>query len=45
MRSTEAFKPYEEPDDAYSIIGFTDERGGFFTGEQTRRAARPGSGL
>ena len=32
---TEAFKPYEEPDDAYSIVGFTDERGGFFTGEQT----------
>ncbi len=32
---TEAFKPYEEPDDAYSIIGFTDERGGFFTGEQS----------
>jgi len=30
----EAFKPYEEPDDAYSIIGFTDERGGFFTGDQ-----------
>jgi penicillin-binding protein 1A len=32
---TEAFKPYEEPDDAYSIVGFTDERGGFFTGDQT----------
>jgi penicillin-binding protein 1A len=31
---TEAFKPYEEPDDAYSVIGFTDERGGFFTGDQ-----------
>ena len=31
---TEAFKPYEEPDDAYSIVGFTDERGGFFTGDQ-----------
>jgi len=30
----EAFKPNEEPDDAYSVIGFTDERGGFFTGEQ-----------
>ena len=24
---TEAFKPYEEPDDAYSIVGF-------FTGDQ-----------
>ena len=23
---TEAFKPYEEPDDAYSIIGFTNEQ-------------------
>ena len=30
----EAFKPYEEPDDAYSIIGFTNESGGFYTGEQ-----------
>jgi penicillin-binding protein 1A len=30
----EAFKPYEEPDDAYSIVGFTDERGGFYTGDQ-----------
>jgi penicillin-binding protein 1A len=30
---TEAFKPSEEPDDAYSVIGFTDERGGFYTGE------------
>ena len=43
----EAFKPYEEPDDAYSVIGFTDESGGFFTGDQidsprgvTRAAAR-----
>jgi penicillin-binding protein 1A len=25
----EAFKPDEEPDDAHSIIGFTDESGGF----------------
>ena len=25
----EAFKPNEEPDDAYSIIGFTNEGGGF----------------
>jgi penicillin-binding protein 1A len=30
----EAFKPYEEPDDAYSIIGFTNESGGFYTPEQ-----------
>jgi penicillin-binding protein 1A len=25
----EAFKPDEEPDDPYSIVGFTDETGGF----------------
>jgi penicillin-binding protein 1A len=31
---TEAFKPFEEPDDAYSIIGFTNDSGGFFTGDQ-----------
>ena len=37
---TEAFKPIEEPDDAYSIIGFTDERGGFFTGDQIDAARR-----
>ena len=30
----EAFKPYEDPDDAYSVIGFTNESGGFFTGDQ-----------
>jgi len=36
----EAFKLYEEPDDAYSVIGFTDERGGFFTGEQMDAPAR-----
>jgi penicillin-binding protein 1A len=30
----EAFKPYEEPDDAYSVIGFTNESGGFYTGEK-----------
>jgi penicillin-binding protein 1A len=30
----EAFKPFEEPDDAYSIIGFTNESGGFFTPDQ-----------
>jgi penicillin-binding protein 1A len=31
---TEAFKPNEEPDDAYSVIGFTNDSGGFFTGDQ-----------
>jgi len=30
----EAFKPYEEPDDPYSIVGFTNENGGFFMGDQ-----------
>jgi penicillin-binding protein 1A len=29
----EAFKPNEEPDDAYSVIGFTNDSGGFFTGD------------
>lgn len=28
----EAFKPHEEPDDAYSIIGFTDPAGTAYTG-------------
>jgi penicillin-binding protein 1A len=36
----EAFKPNEEPDDAYSIIGFTNESGGFINphdpGDQPR---------
>jgi penicillin-binding protein 1A len=31
---TEAFKTNEGPDDAYSVIGFTNDSGGFFTGEQ-----------
>ena len=30
----EAFKPHEEPDDAYSIIGFTNESGGFVNPDQ-----------
>ena len=30
----EAFKPNEEPDDAYSVIGFTNESGGFYNGDQ-----------
>lgn len=29
----EAFKPYEGPDDEYSIIGFSDGEGGAFTGD------------
>ncbi len=37
----EAFKPYEEPDDAFSVIGFTNESGGFFTGDQPD--SRPGA--
>jgi penicillin-binding protein 1A len=31
----EAFKPTDEPDDAYSIIGFTNDSGGFYNGDQT----------
>jgi penicillin-binding protein 1A len=31
----EYFKPTEEPDDEYSIIGFTNESGTFVTPEQT----------
>jgi penicillin-binding protein 1A len=30
----EAFKPFEEPDDAYSVIGFTNDSGGFFGADQ-----------
>ncbi len=30
----EAFKPYEEPDDAYSVIGFTNDSGTFATPDQ-----------
>lgn len=37
----EAFKPYEEPDDAYSIVGFTNDRGGFYTGDQPDAAPPP----
>lgn len=35
----EAFKPDEEPDDPYSIIGFTDETGGF--APQTDQEGQP----
>jgi penicillin-binding protein 1A len=30
----EAFKPYEEPDDAYSVIGFTTDSGTFVSPDQ-----------
>jgi len=30
----EAFKPYEDPDDAYSVIGFTNESGSFIGQDQ-----------
>ena len=30
----EAFKPNEEPDDAYSVIGFTNDTGAFSTPDQ-----------
>jgi penicillin-binding protein 1A len=30
----EAFKPYEEPDDAYSVIGFTNDSGTFAAPDQ-----------
>jgi penicillin-binding protein 1A len=38
----EAFKPYEEPDDAFSVIGFTNESGGFFNGDQADSPAPRG---
>jgi len=42
----EAFKPTEEPDDAYSIIGFTNEAGTFISPEQTEpRSLSSGRGL
>ena len=37
----EAFKPNEEPDDAYSIIGFTNESGTFVNPRSGRAAAQP----
>jgi penicillin-binding protein 1A len=41
----EAFKPGEEPDDAYSVIGFTDTEGGFIDQSQGPVAPRSiGSG-
>ena len=42
----EAFKPTEEPDDEYSIIGFTNEFGTFVTPDQTNsRTLGAGKGL
>ncbi len=43
---TEAFKPTEEPDDEYSVIGFTNESGTFVSPDQTEpRALSSGKGL
>ncbi len=39
----EAFKPEEEPDDPYSIIGFTDETGGFAP-QQDQEGGQQGQG-
>jgi penicillin-binding protein 1A len=42
----EAFKPEEEPDDEYSVIGFTNESGTFITPDQADpRTAGSGKGL
>jgi penicillin-binding protein 1A len=42
----EAFKPTEEPDDEYSVIGFTNESGTFVSPEQSDpRAITSGKGL
>jgi penicillin-binding protein 1A len=42
----EAFKPTEEPDDEYSVIGFTNESGTFVTPDQTEpRTIGSGRGL
>jgi penicillin-binding protein 1A len=40
----EAFKPTEEPDDAYSVIGFTNEAGTFI-GSDAVEQRTPGRGL
>ena len=40
----EAFKPTEDPDDAYSIIGFTNESGTFINPDQTEPRT-PGRGV
>ena len=42
----EAFKPTEDPDDAYSIIGFTNESGTFISPDQAEpRSLSSGKGL
>jgi penicillin-binding protein 1A len=42
----EAFKPNEEPDDEYSVIGFTNEAGTFVSPDQTEpRTLSSGRGL
>jgi penicillin-binding protein 1A len=42
----EFFKPTEEPDDEYSVIGFTNESGTFVSPDQTEpRALSSGKGL
>jgi penicillin-binding protein 1A len=42
----EAFKPTEEPDDEYSVIGFTNDSGAFLTPDQADpRAIQTGKGL
>jgi penicillin-binding protein 1A len=42
----EAFKPTEEPDDEYSVIGFTNESGTFVTPDQADpRGLGSGKGL
>jgi penicillin-binding protein 1A len=40
----EAFKPNEEPDDAYSVVGFTNESGGFLANEQPDSPRTLGAG-
>ncbi|MFN3745594.1 MAG: penicillin-binding protein 1A [Hyphomicrobiaceae bacterium] len=40
----EAFKPDEEPDDAYSIIGFTDESGSFVQQPDQEGGGQPAGG-
>ncbi len=43
----EVFKPNEEPDDQYSVVGFTTEQGGTFgiQRDDERAIRRPGGGL
>jgi penicillin-binding protein 1A len=41
----EAFKPTEEPDDAYSVIGFTNESGTFISPDQPEARAPGRNGL